>query len=349
MAVVALVLSAFARAAADPAEVEALIAKGIDLRREGRPGEALPYLKKAYELLHSPRTAGQLGLCELSAGYPIEAEQHLTAALGSPEHPWISKYRGALGQALSKARAQIGELVVEGTPSGASVVVNGRDLGSLPLAAPVKVPAGNVEVTIRAPGYSDLARSMRVEGGEKERLSVSLDRLVQVAPVLVEPVVPTGRSLARAPAFVSQPAGPPPRPPGSLLSAATQPGTRSTSVRRSAAWIAGGGAAVFLAAAIGFEIAANGKAGDFNASCTTAGGIQALTASQLSPDQCRDLYNSGTLDKDLSLVGYVAGGALTAASGVLFWTSRAPTSSRDFQARLQCFPSLGTVSCSGVF
>src|SRR6476646_8300950 len=75
--------------AADAAEVEALIAKGNELRRAGTPGPALPYFQKAYELARTPRTTGQLGLAELAAGYPVEAEVHLTTALESPNDPSI--------------------------------------------------------------------------------------------------------------------------------------------------------------------------------------------------------------------------------------------------------------------
>ena len=76
-----------APARAEAAAVEALIAKGNELRRAGTPGPALPYFQKAYELARTPRTTGQLGLAELAAGYPVEAEEHLAAALQSPSDP----------------------------------------------------------------------------------------------------------------------------------------------------------------------------------------------------------------------------------------------------------------------
>ena len=65
------IISQAAPVRADAAEVEALIAKGNELRRAGTPGPALPYFQKAYELARTPRTAGQLGLAELAAGYPV--------------------------------------------------------------------------------------------------------------------------------------------------------------------------------------------------------------------------------------------------------------------------------------
>src|SRR5689334_14763809 len=87
-----------ALARADAAEVEALIAKGNELRRAGTPGPALPYFQKAYELARTPRTSGQLGLAELAAGYPVEAAAHLEAALQSPNDPLIVRYRQMLAE-----------------------------------------------------------------------------------------------------------------------------------------------------------------------------------------------------------------------------------------------------------
>src|SRR3954463_10100372 len=104
-------------ACADAAEVEALIAKGNELRRAGTPGPALPYFQKAYELARTPRTTGQLGLAELAAGYPVEAEEHLSTALQSPNDSSIIKYRKMLTDALATARSQIGELIIDGTPA----------------------------------------------------------------------------------------------------------------------------------------------------------------------------------------------------------------------------------------
>ena len=113
------VLATAAHAQADAAEVEALIAKGNELRRAGTPGPALPYFQKAYDLARTPRTTGQLGLAELAAGYPVEAEAHLATALESPNDAGIVKYRQMLKDALTMARGQIGELSVQGVPVGA--------------------------------------------------------------------------------------------------------------------------------------------------------------------------------------------------------------------------------------
>src|SRR4249920_1256825 len=135
------ILAQSALTRADAAEVEALIAKGNELRRAGTPGPALPYFQKAYELARTPRTTGQLGLAELAAGYPVEAEAHLATALQSPNDSSIMKYRKMLTDALAIARSQIGELIIDGSPAGAEILIDGRGKGVLPLSSPVKLVA----------------------------------------------------------------------------------------------------------------------------------------------------------------------------------------------------------------
>src|SRR6476469_8881418 len=99
VSIAVVIASRGAPAQADAAEVEALIAKGNELRRAEMPGPALPYFQKAYDLARTPRTTGQLGLAELAAGYPVEAADHLTTALESPNDPSIIKYRKILTEA----------------------------------------------------------------------------------------------------------------------------------------------------------------------------------------------------------------------------------------------------------
>ena len=51
------------------ADAENYIKRGNELRRSGRDQQALPLFEKAYEVAPSPRTAAQLGLCEVVLGY----------------------------------------------------------------------------------------------------------------------------------------------------------------------------------------------------------------------------------------------------------------------------------------
>src|SRR5256885_12888670 len=74
-----------ARATTDAEQAESLIREGVRLRGLDQTARALPLFQKAYEMSRTPRTAGQLGLCEMELGAYVDAERHLGEALASPE------------------------------------------------------------------------------------------------------------------------------------------------------------------------------------------------------------------------------------------------------------------------
>ena len=264
------IVSESAPARADAAEVEALIAKGNELRRAGTPGPALPYFQKAYELARTPRTTGQLGLAELAAGYPVESRGPSAAALASPNDPSIAKYRQILADALTMARSQIGELTIQGNPPGADVIVNGHSVGTLPLPLPIKLPARNTEIVVRAPGYSDQREIMPIAGGQRHSLTVNLKSTEKPAAPAPTVVVPRRRP---PPPLCGLPGAPqrPQRPRRRSSRSAPPAGATSGSSARTAAWIVGGGAVVAAGTGLALQLAARSNDSTFNNDSRTHG------------------------------------------------------------------------------
>lgn len=161
----------------DTGAAEELIRQANDLRRHGHDERALPLYRKAYEAARSARTAGQLGLAEMALGYWAAAEGHLDEALAENRNPWIDKNRPALETALHTAQSHLGQLQVEGKPDGAEVLVNGSVVGTLPLASPLRISEGRVELEVRAPGRRTMTRTLSLSGKAIERVQVSLDSL----------------------------------------------------------------------------------------------------------------------------------------------------------------------------
>src|SRR5437867_6457532 len=95
-----------ARAATDAEQAEALIREGVQLRAHDKAGEALLVFEKAYQVSRTPRTAAQLGLCELELGHFVAADRHLGEALAGAEHPWVRKNKATLKKSLDSARAR---------------------------------------------------------------------------------------------------------------------------------------------------------------------------------------------------------------------------------------------------
>jgi PEGA domain-containing protein len=329
---------------ADAAEVEALIARGNELRRAGTPGPALPYFQKAYELARTPRTSGQLGLAELAAGYPVEAEEHLAAALQTPEDPGIVKYRKMLTDALTMARSQIGELVVEGSPAGAEVVTDGRAVGVLPLSSAIKLAARSAEVVVRSPGYKQKREVVPIVGGQRHALTVNLETIEKpaegspiVAPAAAPPSVPVTTPAPSTPVVVDQ-------------SSSRDGGSgSSTSTLRTAAWVAGGGAIVAAGAGLALNLAARSNRDDFNGSCVNMNGIHMVPNRPLTQGDCEARSDAWQTNRRWSIVGYVSGAALAVTSGILFWISRPTSLTSEARAHLTCTPTPTGISCQGVF
>jgi hypothetical protein len=331
-------------ARADAAEVETLLAKGNQLRREGKPGSALPYFQKAYELARTPRTTGQLGLAELAAGYPVEAAEHLSTALDAPNDPSIKRYEQMLKGALTMARAQVGELAISGSPAGAEVIVNGRPVGTLPLTTTIKLAASNSEVIVRAPGHIERRDHIRIAGGQRYDLTFNLERFARDAepPKPVAPVVTVAGNT------------PPPPPVATAHAAAAGNETPSAAQNanqglRTTAWITGGAAVAALGAGVALNLWAISKRKDFDAACEIDSGMIVPVGTMLTPDQCQDRYDAFSSPRRWSIVGYVSAATLAATSGVFFWMSHSPSSDSPSQAHFTCAPTLNGLSCRTLF
>ncbi len=180
MLVLATVMAGGGRApvarAAEPAEVEALIRQGVELRRQNRNAAAPTYLQKAYDLQRSPRTAAQLGMVEAALGYWLASERHLQEAMESPRHPWVAENRAQIEGAFDSVRGFIGEIIVVGAPAGAEVVANGQPAGRLPGPIAIRLGEGTVKLGAESAGHLRAERTVRGVGGERYRVRFNLER-----------------------------------------------------------------------------------------------------------------------------------------------------------------------------
>jgi PEGA domain len=313
----------------DTTKAESLIREGIELRRAGRDGPALPLFQKAYEIARTPRSAAQLGLCNLALGYWLDAETFLAESLSSPSHPWISQNHETLQASLDQARRNIGELQLVGTPAGAQVLIDRREVGRLPLVGPLHLNAGPHDFELVATGHVSARKTLTVGGGTRETLKLDLARATLPDPPVVKSIAPAAPPLD------------------------TSAGPANFPARRPFAWVAGGGAAIALAFAIvetttwidkerAFDnhqgvIPSSGRFGnDCGADDPVYGGVG-----------CADLHGELSRARALALVGYGVGVALGVTSGLLFATSseRPPNT----ELSLSCAPALAGsrgVSCA---
>jgi len=87
---------------------------------------------------------------------------------------WVERHRAPLEGALDTIRGHLAWLEIRGTPEGATVRVDGRDVGTLPLDGPIRVVAGDVVLRVSAEGYAPKSRPLRLDPGDRAREMVRL-------------------------------------------------------------------------------------------------------------------------------------------------------------------------------
>ena len=185
--------------AAEPGADE-LITRGLELRRQAKPEQALEMFQRAHALAPSPRTLGQIGLVEASLEHWIDAETHLTGSLTTPDDPWVRKNRTFLEQALKISRDHVGELVITG-PAGTDVAVDGKHVGTLPALQAMKLVQGNAVVTANGAGFKDFSKTVAIEGGAKTSLAIVLDPAEKLPAIALAAPVPLPASSPASPSL----------------------------------------------------------------------------------------------------------------------------------------------------
>jgi tetratricopeptide (TPR) repeat protein len=153
---------------------EALIDRGIVLRQQAKDDEALALFRRAAELRRDGRVLAQIAFAEQAMGRWGESHQHLVEALDDHTDPWIQEHREQLANELIKIDANVGRLDVRTNVAVAKLTIDGKEVGTSPLAEPLIVTAGAVVVSAQAAGYLSTTRRVPVHAGALSRVELIL-------------------------------------------------------------------------------------------------------------------------------------------------------------------------------
>ena len=113
----------------------------------------------------SPFVRLSLGAVEASLGHSVRAWNHLQEALASRDS-LVEGHRGEIEQdVLPGVRRRVALVAPRCDVPGAVLDVNGASIGTLPLARPVAVEAGEVRIRVVAPGYQTATRTVTLDAG----------------------------------------------------------------------------------------------------------------------------------------------------------------------------------------
>ncbi|HTV24995.1 MAG TPA: PEGA domain-containing protein, partial [Polyangiaceae bacterium] len=160
----------------------ALIERGIALRKAEDDRGARDAFASAWASGGSPEALAQLALSEQALGLWLDAYEHLGAALQYADDGWIVKHRHILESALAEIESRFGRLEVTCNVAGSEVSLDGRVVGTTPLAAPLRLLAGRSVIRLSAEGYFDVARQVQIDAGGLARLDVALTSSAGASP-----------------------------------------------------------------------------------------------------------------------------------------------------------------------
>ena len=126
--------------------------RGVQHRKDGEHEKALEAFQKADELERTPKSRGQLGFVEHDLGRYVAAEEHLGEALEAKSDPWVTKNRKFLAEALDLTKRHLGYVKLGGGESGATVTIQAKPVGVMPIDKPIRVEEGEVLITVNSPG-----------------------------------------------------------------------------------------------------------------------------------------------------------------------------------------------------
>ena len=304
---------------ADNPAADEFVARGIAMRAQGKDAEALKLFEEAAEIdPGSVRVQIHLATVHQALGNWLLADDYLTVALEHQNHPYINRHRQSLDEARRVIDANIGRFAVDGRPAGAEVRLNGRLVGTLPLAKPVRATVGSYTLDVRLEGHYPSQRPISITGGALVRETVQLERLPD------EPGLVAGGS---------------PHP--GRAAAALDPTLDGTGSRRWLTWALVGASGVAAGTTLGALIFREVYAGRWNDD------TRCLELDRTRAEVCGDERDKVNTAEDVAVVSGVLTGMFAAGA---FLNAFAFQAGEGGEAGLEgCGVGLGTALCFGSF
>lgn len=164
------------------AEARERFEKGVGLFEEGAWDAALAEFLESRRLFPTRVATNDAALCLRRLGRNDEALAMFEALLA--EFP-TAPDRPAVERQIAQLRASVGSITIRSDDAGASVTVDDRARGAVPLAGPLRVSAGSHVVRVHKEGFLPHEARVEVAGGATVDLPLRLVALTQVGRLRV--------------------------------------------------------------------------------------------------------------------------------------------------------------------
>lgn len=156
--------------------------RGYAFSQSGDFEQAISEFELAYATSPHFSVLFNLGQAYGASGRVVDAARTLRRYLELGGDAIDAEQRRRTDELITYYARRIGRIACNGLPKGAVVSLDGEELGTAPLAAPLEAGVGRHAISIRAPGYEPLVRMVDVKAGETSELRLALVGRVQPAP-----------------------------------------------------------------------------------------------------------------------------------------------------------------------
>ena len=184
-----LLLPAGAAANMDDDELRTVLAEAKRFYDEGSFAEALARYERAYDERHIHALLFNIAFCHESLGNDQEALSAFRRYLRGEDLPAAQRAKAEVTVRLLEQRLATGRLVIQVSPFGAEVLVDGEVVGTAPLA-PLTVTPGAHQVDVRAPGRPSAGQHVQVPAGGEVTVSFALPEPPPDRPETPPPELP---------------------------------------------------------------------------------------------------------------------------------------------------------------
>ncbi len=192
---------------AEQKEADRHFKSGVAIYKEAKYAEALAEFERAYEIAPHPLVLYNIATCHRELSHYGEAVRYYQRFLseGKDKVPPARLQEAQAELEAVLARIARVTITVQGG-EGATVILDGQELGTMPIEGPLIVPPGEHRLVVRAEGKQPAERNVRVASGDEVEITLQLHD---------EPKRPPIESLEAEPL-----APPPPKPKRFSLAAA---------------------------------------------------------------------------------------------------------------------------------
>lgn len=184
--------------AEDKAKAKVLLHEGLDFNRQGHYAEALEKFQAAYAAYPSPKLWFNIGQVERALNHPVEAVEAFQKFLAlvpdaEPENKEVAK------SAVAEIESKLGRVRIKCETPGAEVVIDGKNVGPVPLPEPLWATPGSHRVTITHVGFAPATENVEVSAGSTALVVIRLAPPSPPAEITPPPAVTEAEGAALPP------------------------------------------------------------------------------------------------------------------------------------------------------